>query len=409
MVPDGRSTSSWPRWSECREAARAVRRSPLPFRREAVGTARPRGVAGILRSHAPLSLLLLLASREGRLVWRSAGCFAVLERPLAENVPAVAGARALRLLDRYWDLVAFYVVPVALLVVAAFVGRLTPSMLLVAYVLIVAALAIVVVGLVSLAVLQTYRLLSGRRRMSETAVGQIRAMYWTMVLCHVDNPAQIDPLLDEAHRCGQSPAGTGTHPVLYLERGITTRQARARARSNPLVQQLSEIPPVYVVALPSDLPLEVPDEPGRFLGRDVAMILAGSMLVLFVLATFVPVAERDYCADPTSCAGRPITYGDALYWLFSRVLGGDPEGLGVASPFGRTVGLLLSFYGIVVLVGIIERVIEQQIEQNLASGPALVRLFNQKTAQAARLEKAEPRPRRRGWTWLRKALRQRVK
>ena len=194
-----------------------------------------------------------------------------------------------------------------------------------------------------------------------------------------------------------------------LERGITSRKARERARSNPLVQELSEIPPVYVVALPSDLPLEVPDEPGRFLGRDVATILGGSVLVLFVLATFVPAAEREYCAGASSCAGRPLTYGDALYWLFSRVLGGDPEGLGVTSPFSRTTGLLLSFYGIVVLVGIIERVIEQQIEQNLASGPALVRLFNQRKAQAAKLEKMEPRPRRRRWTWLHRALRPRVK
>jgi hypothetical protein len=30
-------------------------------------------------------------------------------------------------------------------------------------------------------------------------------------------------------------------------------------------------------------------------------------------------------------------------------------------------------------------------------------------AQAARLEKMEPRPRRRRWTWLRRALRPRVK
>jgi hypothetical protein len=90
---------------------------------------------------------------------------------------------------------------------------------------------------------------------------------------------------------------------------------------------------------------------------------------------FVPAAEREYCAGASSCAGRPITYGDALYWLFGRVLGGDPEGLGVTGPFSRTAGLLLSFYGIVVLVGILERVIEQQIEQNLASGPALVRLL----------------------------------
>jgi hypothetical protein len=77
--------------------------------------------------------------------------------------------------------------------------------------------------------------------------------------------------------------------------------------------------------------------------------------------------------------------------VFSRVLGGDPEGLGVASPWSRVIGLLLTFYGVVVLIGIIERVIQQQIDENLASGPSLVRAFNEQHAQRAELEKAKSR------------------
>jgi hypothetical protein len=44
----------------------------------------------------------------------------------------------------------------------------------------------------------------------------------------------------------------------------------------------------------------------------------------------------------------------------------------------------LTFYGVVVLVGIVERVIQQQIDENAASGPSLVRKFNERQAQRAR-------------------------
>jgi hypothetical protein len=50
--------------------------------------------------------------------------------------------------------------------------------------------------------------------------------------------------------------------------------------------------------------------------------------------------------------------------------------------------LLLTFYGVVVVIGIIERVIQQQIDENLASGPALVRAFNERRAERVALEEA---------------------
>ena len=76
----------------------------------------------------------------------------------------------------------FFIVPFALLAIAALLGWLAPSALIVAYVLILAALAIALVSMTWVVVLQAYRLLSGRRRIIETAVGQVRAMHWTMVL-----------------------------------------------------------------------------------------------------------------------------------------------------------------------------------------------------------------------------------
>jgi hypothetical protein len=169
---------------------------------------------------------------------------------------------------------------------------------------------------VLVAVLQAYRLLSGRRGINETAVGQVRAMHWTMVLCHVETPEQVGPLLEDAIRWRESPASGRTHPVLYLERGITTGEAREQARSHSLADDLSEAPPVFVVATPADLPLQPPDEPGRFRGSDLVLVLGGSALAFAVLATFIPGAESAYCSG-SSCSGRPVTYGDALYWVLA--------------------------------------------------------------------------------------------
>lgn len=63
----------------------------------------------------------------------------------------------------------------------------------------------------------------------ESSVGrgeQVRAMHWAMVLCHAEDPAQEGLLLDAARRW-EPPASSGTHPVLSLERGITSRQRRS--------------------------------------------------------------------------------------------------------------------------------------------------------------------------------------
>jgi hypothetical protein len=363
---------------ELQQAADAVRHSPL--RRQALDTLRPRGVAGFLRSHAPLRLLLQLAAREGRLVWRSPRSFAVLEAPLGESSQPIRGVRTLRHLDRYWDVWIFFLPPVVFLAVVAALAWLSPLFVPVALLLITAALTIMAVGLGAIALLQAYRLISGRRRMNETAVGQIRAMHWTVVLCHVTKPDEITDLLEAARRCGFPSSSDQTHPVLYFEEGTTSPEARVQARSDPMVQPLSDRPPVFVVASPSDPPLKIPNQPGRFLGRDVAVVLGGSALVMAILATVIPAAEKSQCPSE-DCGERPTTYGDALYWVFSRVLGGDPEGLGVAHPGNRFIGLLLTFYGLFVLIGIIERVIQQQIDEDLAAGRSLAQVFNNERAR----------------------------
>jgi hypothetical protein len=70
-------------WSfaQARQAAADVRAAPLGSR--AVATMRPRGVVGLVRSRAPLSVLLFVAARDGLVTEQDNGGYAVLQRPSA--------------------------------------------------------------------------------------------------------------------------------------------------------------------------------------------------------------------------------------------------------------------------------------------------------------------------------------
>ncbi|WP_146146228.1 hypothetical protein [Geodermatophilus tzadiensis] len=64
-----------------------------------------------------------------------------------------------------------------------------------------------------------------------------------------------------------------------------------------------------------------------------------------------------------------------MYWLISRLIGGDPEGLGVASPGSRVLGLLMTVLGVYVLVAIISRVLRQRMDEDARSGSEVVEAF----------------------------------
>src|SRR4051812_15203979 len=79
--------------AECRVGARSIRASE--FGREAVDLVRPRGPLGVIRGRGPLSLLLYVAAREGRLVWRNPDSLARLRRPGDRVRPAPDPRRGL--------------------------------------------------------------------------------------------------------------------------------------------------------------------------------------------------------------------------------------------------------------------------------------------------------------------------
>src|SRR5436305_10607230 len=90
------------------QAARNVRMATHGHR--AVNTVRPRGSYGVLRSRAPLAVVLYAAAREGRLVWRTVDSFALLDPPRAWRKHmgrAGIGFRLLGFIERQWELTVF--------------------------------------------------------------------------------------------------------------------------------------------------------------------------------------------------------------------------------------------------------------------------------------------------------------
>jgi len=91
-------------YGHSRALAREVRHSPnWPTVR---GTLRPRGVAGLIRSRAPVWIQLYLAARDGRLISDGSGGYALLAPPLG-GAPPPADSSGLRVLDAHWDLFMF--------------------------------------------------------------------------------------------------------------------------------------------------------------------------------------------------------------------------------------------------------------------------------------------------------------
>lgn len=385
----GPSPATAPSFRACRQAARAVRAAQES--RQAITTVRPRGVA-FVRSRAPLALLIRLAALEGRLVWQSADAFAVLEPPTGGALPKPAGAGTLQFLDRYWDLLIF-AVP-ALLALASAAGlALLPATRVAA--LLVALFAMlwataVMIALVIKGSAWMYRvLIAGRARdLGEQAVGQLRGLHWSIPLLHISRPSDVAKILPAISRritelVHQADA---TRPAeddwcdiaLCLEHGVTTKQARKAVRAADGVTPLPGRP-VLVVSLGRDRLLLEPPGSSTYPASAVPLLLLSMATVVGVGAQWVAEAERASCG-PTSCNGRPATYGDAVYWLLNRLLGGDPEGLAAGSLQARSFGLLVSVMGLVVIGWVIASILQRSITRVLATGPDLVRTYNQVVA-----------------------------
>jgi hypothetical protein len=252
---------------------------------------------------------------------------------------------------------------------------------------VVAAVVVYVVSvLAAVVVRQVVALTSGRRRLVETAVGRLRGHQWTITLLHA--PAGADAAAALVER-GRRHVSSDRSAVLVLSGGITGAAPARRGPGGLHIERLSPRHPALVAYRRTDPPLVLPLGPGRFRGRDLVVVLGGSVLFVLLLAVGVARDEARVCGD--DCAGLPARYGDALYWLLSRMIGGDPDGLGATSAGNRAIGLLMTVYGVFVLVAIIGRVVQQRMDDDVRSGHDVAESFDEERAAGRRPVGRPPR------------------
>ena len=115
------------------------------------------------------------------------------------------------------------------------------------------------------------------------------------------------PLLLEARRR----LGADDEHLICPEPAVTSKAARLVVHDNS--EPLSDAPPVRVLPGRPDRTLRWPEVPGRFLGRDLAVLLGGSAVVIVLAARMVAAEEARLCVDTTCNGETPTTFWVALY------------------------------------------------------------------------------------------------
>lgn len=349
---------SGPSFQECRRAARAVRGAEHGVR--ASRAAREAGIYGVIRDRGPLSVLLYLAGREGRLVWQGVNGFAVLEPPLPNRGRLFAGGVSLsllRLMDRYWPMVVVFApcgvaFLTALLLVLVFPALWPISLLLVATALVYLAIMQACMLLVQTVLLARL----GRPNLPEWVSGS----HWHVQLCHQDRADRAEELLVQTsarlvdlvgnHVRGAArpfgakvPAVAVTHNLVFLLSAVTTTAMAAAISASPgTLRPYGEDTEIVVLPLPNSEPSERPStDRGGFL---VAYLLSLATLV-FGLAPVVADGETTACL-PDDCEGRPATYGTAALWLAGRLIFWAPSDLSPANPYTTVLGYIASIAGV---------------------------------------------------------------
>ncbi len=386
----GIAGSRVPSWADRREAVRIVRGSSS--RREALDTVRPRGVSGIFRSRLPLASQLRLAAQQDRLLWWSPGFFAILAPPAGE--PARGGSRWLRLLDRWWDLLMFFVPPVLLLTgtaVSAIVWIRWAGASSVWWWMTIACAFAAMAYVSILMIIEALRgfhdlyrtIILGRpKEAAATGIGQVLASRWSMPLCQAPSVDDVPELLDAVR---SRMAAATWEEVLCPEAAVTSVPVRAALQRQPGVGVFTADPPVLIIHRARPARLTLPPVPANITSNPlhgIPLLLGVMTLIILVGADGVVDWEREDCARlpaagrAAACAERPVTYGDALYWLLNRLSGGDPEGLGAHSFQARSIGLFVTLMSVVIVGWVITTLIQQAGARSRRFGHDVVDAYN---------------------------------
>ncbi|MGW4423129.1 5'-methylthioadenosine/S-adenosylhomocysteine nucleosidase family protein [Streptosporangium sp. NPDC004631] len=332
-----------------------------------VNTLRPRGIFGLIRARGPLSVVIYTAARDGRLVWRNTGAFAVLEPP--HNARFSGRPRGLlHLVDRRWEFLLFAGPPAVLLLSAlsAFALRQWwPTLLWVALALPLLALlhvAVLVPAMLGTVVVRWILGLPIRGRPDWWTVEEMRFLYWSMPLCHCADPVRAPALLGQvtqqlrdlvraqvARAVEDLGARTKTVEVneslLCLLSGTTTgtmRDAITAATADSAAGREAGVTFLTTGSRPKARSPKVTDS-----GSGLALYMLGVTAVVGAEALQVAEWERDACA--ADCAGRPASYGTALRWLAWRLVADTPAGLVPVTTQAWVLGWLNTVMGFMIV------------------------------------------------------------
>lgn len=356
-----------PSFAQCREAAQRLRSAE--HGRAVVAAVRSRGVCGIVRSRGPLALMLYAGASEGRLIWRDASGFALLEAPLlSRHRPLGGGFRsaALRLADRHWDLLIF-TAPLFLLMTTALGLLPFPSAARAVLLLALAAIVYVAVwltGLAAMSAIWLWRTFWAFDRATGVVAESLSGVHWTVTLCHEEEAGRAEELIRRATgrlaqivalHAGAAAADLGyrvslgepTETLVLARRGITTDAVRSHVDAWDGAVGPRDDGVEVVMIQPAS---RAPDPADRRVvtGRFLLLYLAAMLVAVFVGAQIVVNQEATACSN-SSCAGRPTTYPDALRWLSQRLLLTDPPNLSPATGAATAIGLLTGLMALMVI------------------------------------------------------------
>lgn len=331
--------------------------------RAVAGTIRPRGILGLIRERAPLPIILYVAARDGRLVWRGTDAFAVLEPPRAARLTGRPG-RLLRLVDRHWDFVLFFAPPAVLMglslaaIPLAMLWQRSPLLLGGALLLCLLALlyvALFMVAMVGTGIVRGVLGLRVRGRRDRGTAEEMRFLHWSMPLCHCADPAAAPAFLSQvterlrglvraqvARAVEDLDARTRTvevnEPLLCLLDGATSSAMREAITT---ATDGAGVGGVTFLATGSRSDVRTAKVVG--LGPGLALYAFAVAIIVAVSARVLANLERAACAG--DCAGRPATYGTALRWLAWRLIGGDPADLVPATTEAWVLGWISTGMG----------------------------------------------------------------
>jgi len=373
-------------------AAGRVRLEPLAY--QVLATARPRSVLGLVRSRAPLTLQLFLASRDGLLAELGNG-FAMLRRPaIGPHVPA--GGWMLRLsrrLDRHWDFACFAGPPLLLLLAGVASVPADRAVAIAAVLLALLWVSVFMSGMMIWQLRWVARMGAPSPPGGERAAESLPGCHWSVPLFHQPDPSRAEEL---AQRLTQQLAGliradlqgAATHTarvgrldltetLVVLVNGISTAEARTvLAQSVRAVGGYPAGSEVVLLAPPGRLD-QVPVH--RIAGGGFLLLyLTGLGVALAACAAFVASNEAAACGA-ASCAGRPALYSTAVRWLLQRLLFSDPPGLAPGTLRDTVLGWLISAASLMLIVVAVVAA-RQEIARNRQARLEHARVISEVTA-----------------------------